>query len=212
MKKKPPVRFQKFVKLIEQDVPIKIKYKDENSFMKFLNTFMKYIAPTFMTTFTTTIGNTVYFPSRDYVIREENLALRILAHEAIHLLDAKRLTGVLFSLSYLFPQILALGFLSFPLLGLWSLLFLLFLLPIPSPTRFYLETRGYSMNVITHHNPSFIIDSYVKYFTSWEYYKMYPFEKKVKKKIEKWMQKMEKGEDKILTKVLLWYETVKENK
>lgn len=208
LKKSIPNKIQHFIQLIEQEIPIKVKFKDESAFMKLLSLVLKPLTKKFMTNFTTTIGYTVYFPNRDYLIKEENLALRILAHETVHLLDAKKWTNFIFQVSYLFPQILVLGVFSYPFLEYWAFLFLFFLAPIPSPTRFYWETRGYTMNIITHQSPSSIINSYLKYFTSQQYYFMYPCKKKVKRKIEYWMDRINKKEDKILTKIMNWYKQV----
>lgn len=198
-------KFNKLVHFIEEEVPVKIRFKDESSLMKGLNFFMRALGPDFMKTYTTTIGYTVYFPSKAYVQEKENLALRILAHETVHMLDSKKYSPFLFSVLYLMPQIFILGVFSFPWLGYWALLFLIFALPLPSDTRFYFETRGYVINWITHSNPKAAPDLYVKYFTGWVYYKMYPFKQAVIKKLQYWRNKIDQKEDKILSKVMEMY-------
>ncbi|MDX2302141.1 MAG: hypothetical protein NW226_05040 [Microscillaceae bacterium] len=198
-------RFEKFVEMLREEVPVEIRFKDESSLMKYLNLFLGKLSPTFMTHFTTTIGYTVYFPSREYVLKKEDLALRILAHEAVHLLDAKKYSKILFSMAYLAPQIFVLGVFSFPWLGYWALLFLVCALPLPSPSRYYLETRGYVMNWITHPLEDAQADLYLKYFIGWDYYKMYPFRKAVIQKLHFWKNKIQKKEDRILNKVLDMY-------
>ena len=133
------------------------------------------------------------------------MALRILAHETVHMLDAKKYSPLGFSILYLMPQIFTLGIFSFPYLGYWALFFLFFLLPIPSPTRFYFETRGYVINWVTQANQNTSSDLYVKYFTGWVYYKMYPFKGAVKHKLQFWRDKIRQKEDKNLTKVMYMY-------
>jgi hypothetical protein len=199
--------FERFVKLLEEEVPIKILYKDESFWMKTLHIFMRFFNPTFMTDFTTTIGYNIYFPSKTFIAENENVALRILAHEAVHLLDAKRYSRFLFAFLYLFPQNMGLGVLAFPLLGWWASIFLVFFLPIPASFRYYFETRGYLMNMITHPFPS--PERYIHYFIGWDYYKMYPFKKAVHQKLLYWQQKLENGEDEVLVKVWKMYKEVK---
>src|SRR6185503_4444918 len=104
----------------------------------------------FMTSYVTTIGSTVYFVSREKVEHDPVSAMNTLAHECVHLEDSKRLS-ILFSMLYLCPQLLAL--LVMPalfLLGLYGLIFLLFLAPIPSPGRMYFERRGYAMTLFAY--------------------------------------------------------------
>ena len=45
---------------------IRIAFKDESFLMKLLG-FLLFFTKEFMTRFTTTIGNTVYFPSREWL-------------------------------------------------------------------------------------------------------------------------------------------------
>ena len=107
-------------------------------------------------------------------------------------------------------QILAIGVLSFPITGIWALLFLLFLLPIPAPLRFYFESRAYAIDVLTarYRERELVLDKSVEHFGSWDYYLMFPFKDMARNTINYWVEKAEKGEDKILLKVLLLYEMV----
>ena len=172
---------------------IRIAFKDESFLMKLLG-FLLFFTKEFMTRFTTTIGNTVYFPSREWLEKNEHRATRVLAHEIVHIHDRKKLnrrgTVLLYSFLYLVPQILAilslLAFLAFINLNwLFCLLFLLFLAPIPSPGRFYIESRGYTMNMFTrsldaaygHYKYNAETHAHVlaEYFTGSWYYFMWPF-------------------------------------
>ena len=122
---------------------LRIKYKDQSSFMKLLGNVL-FFNKEFMTNYTTTIGSTIYFPNEKYLNIRPISSVIVLLHELVHLYDSKRLTSPLFSFLYLSPQILALLF--FPLLLVsWKLAlpFLLFALPIPSFFRMYFEKRAY---------------------------------------------------------------------
>jgi uncharacterized membrane protein len=122
---------------------LRIRYKNESWLMKIIGAIL-FFNKGFMTDYITTIGSTVYFPSREFVANHAASADIILLHELIHIHDAQRLTRLLFSILYLFPQILALMF--FPLLLIsWKLAlpFLLFLLPVPAYFRMQFEKRAY---------------------------------------------------------------------
>lgn len=156
---------------------LKIAYKDKSSFMKLLGKIM-FFNPGFMTTYTTTIGNTVYFPNEDATTRQS--AIILLMHELVHVADAER-SHILFSILYLFPQILCL--LAIPILFLfgWKLAFipLLFLLPIPSYFRMQDEKKGYTISLYTMNklglDPNDRIAFYTSQFKLSTYYFTWPF-------------------------------------
>ncbi|MEZ4775348.1 MAG: hypothetical protein R3D00_19345 [Bacteroidia bacterium] len=205
-------RFEKFAEELKQIAPFNIRYKDESWEMQVLNLFAMPFCPEFLSRFTTVVGNNIYFPNRSFIRMNPDAAMRTLAHEAVHILDMDRWTPGFFAGAYLFPQILALGVFLFPFLGIWALLFLLFLLPIPAPFRTYFEVRGYAMDVLTvaPHQRKAVLDQAVAQFTGWNYYKMFPFESSVRAQITEWVNKAEKGEAKDLMKILLIYELVVE--
>lgn len=160
----------------------KVKFKNESNLMKVLG-FLLFFNKNFMETTTTTIGNTIYFPSQHYYNSDKRRTIRVLSHEWIHILDYN--TDKLFVFKYLFPQILSIfALLSF--INLWFLLFLIFLLPLPAPFRVKYEMRGYRANthasLLTNENLNgFTSDEYHNLrtpsfwyiFTGWKYYKMY---------------------------------------
>ena len=203
-------RFEQLVEELKVHVPFRIRYKDESPEMEIISVFMEPFSPDFMVNYTTVIGSTIYFPDRFSLLSNEERAMRTLAHEAVHLLDAERVRMPFFSLGYIFPQILALGVFAFPWLGWFAALFLLFLLPLPSPLRFYFEARAYAIDMLltAPEKQEILMKRIVEQFTGWGYYRMFPFPKMVEKSIRKWMAKAEKGEDKVLVKVLLLYEMV----
>lgn len=196
--------FQNLVQAAQEQFPdLQIKYKDESTLMKILGKLM-FFNPKFMTSFTTTIGSTVYYPSRSFVkIRPISSAI-VLLHELIHIYDSKRLTQPLFTFLYTFPQILVL--LAIPLLLVsWklSLLCLLFLAPIPAIFRMYFEKRAYltSLYVLNalgnkmSFNPGLDKqkEGFVEQFKDSDYYFMWPF-KTVDKDFDTALVKIQNGE------------------
>lgn len=153
----------------------KIISKEESTFMRLLSKVL-FFNKGFMTRFITVIGQTIYVPSNDWITFNPGGALIVLAHEWMHMKDNRR-WGILYSLAYLSPQIFA----SFALLGLWNpwfFLFVLCLLPIPSPFRAWIEMRGYTMSMAARwwlfkEEPNF--EKYSKYFTTSFYFWMFPF-------------------------------------
>lgn len=201
-------RFEYLVEEFQKLIPFKIRFKDESELMQVMGIFATVYSPEFLSRYTTVLGNKVYFPDRTYLQMEDERASRILAHEVVHLLDAERITWPLFYLTYLFPQIFALGVFSFPWIGAWSLLFLLFLLPIPSPIRLLIETRAYAIDVLTApiDQQDRVLEHAVECCNSWGYFKMWPFPSHIRRLIMFWMEQAEKGKDPILLRVLLIYE------
>lgn len=93
-----------------------------------------------------------WFNNSGRLIKNEMQIIDLLIHEMVHEEDRKRLGNLVFSLAYLFPQIL--GILSLLALlspwfswMIWFLTFLIFFLPWPAPGRAWLEVRGYRTNV-----------------------------------------------------------------
>lgn len=175
--------FESTVEMIKRNIPgFSIKYKDETWIMKVLAVVLFFVKG-FMTRFTTTLGATVYLPSRAYVEKDRVRAARILRHEYIHLWDRQN-SPFLFSLGYIFPQVFSLlALLAIFFTNFW-LLALVFLLPIPSPPRWRIEMRGYATSLLEDMDAS---DGDVaetrawimQCFTSSSYYWMCPFKKKV---------------------------------
>lgn len=139
------------LQFITLDKPVKIKYKDKSKFMKFLGFFLKPFNDGFMYQYITTIGHTVYFPSKAWAEKNNGVATTVMGHELIHVKDYERF-GILFGLSFLFPQILVLGVFGvcFVQYSWWNLLWLLCTLFIfcSSPTRTYFEARGYAVTMV----------------------------------------------------------------
>src|SRR5579859_3016444 len=99
--------FQDIVSLAQKDFPdLKIAYKDQSTFMKFLGAIL-FFNKDFKTTYITTLGSTIYFPSKEFVDADPVNNTIVLMHELVHMADAKKYTRFFFSLSYLLPQLLS---------------------------------------------------------------------------------------------------------
>jgi hypothetical protein len=127
---------------------LKVKYKDESWFMKLLG-YILFFNKSFMTDYTTTIGSTIYFPSRAKVEAKQLSSIIVLLHELVHIYDSQKLTRLLFSFLYLIPQILAPISLLLWLIS-WKIAlisFIVLLLPIPAYFRMYFEKRAYAVSL-----------------------------------------------------------------
>lgn len=161
---------------------LSIIWKDKTWYHKVIGTLFFFV-PTYMRSYTTTIGKAVGFPSYTWFKESILRAWRVLAHELRHIHD-DHLHPVSFKFLYLFPQILGvLGFLMF--LGflwwpLWFLgLFFVAFAPWPSPWRTEFEMRAYaiSIGVIWYTNGVVRqedIDYITTKFVGWDYYRMCP--------------------------------------
>jgi hypothetical protein len=109
------------------DVPgFKVAFKNQSRLMKVLGFLTTPFNPRFLTDFTTTLGKTVYFPTREEYETDVAGSFKTLSHEYVHLWDGK---SWWFSPAYAFPQLLAvLPFLLFGVLA-WPHSWLL-LLPV----------------------------------------------------------------------------------
>lgn len=162
-----------------------ITFKDQSLFMKILGKIL-FFNKSFMTNYITTIGETIYYPTASYVNGHPASAFIVLLHELVHVKDEKAISKPIFDGLYLLPQILAL--LAIPLffvIGFWSLLFLLFAMPLPAYFRMNYEKRAYiaSLYVMKKLNDKcqYNIDLndkkqyFLQQFKSSSYYFMWPF-------------------------------------
>ncbi len=92
---------------IQQDLPdFEVCFKDESGIMKVLGFLAYPFNPKFMTSYITTWGKKVYFPTRNFYFGDPARSFRILAHEFVHLWDSKQ--HKTFKLTYMMPQVFAL--------------------------------------------------------------------------------------------------------
>lgn len=159
---------------------LQIKYKNQDTLMKVLGTLM-FFNPGFKTSFVTTIGETIYFPSEEYITKSS--AAEVFIHECTHIYDEKKDGSIKFKLGYLFPQILALPILLLLFVLTWKIvvpLAIACLLPWPAPFRAASERHAYfvSMRVgyeLHNVDPEISGPHYAKNFKNSSYYWMMPF-------------------------------------
>lgn len=181
------VSYDQLYDAIRAEIPtFEVRYKDTSRWMRLFGAIL-FFNPAFMSRYVTTFRGKVYVPSAEWLMANRESFTAILAHEYIHLADARRLP-VLFESSYVFPQILALGALGalgafWSLSWLWCLLFLVFLAPWPAPWRAHWERRGYGMTLLWRvqvegrHLPSPdptdpLVEWLTDQFAGWSYYRM----------------------------------------
>lgn len=172
----------KTITFIQERVPkFKVISKEDSWFHRMIGFFF----PPYRKRYWTTIGFTAAYPNRG--IND----WRVLLHEGLHGLQAKRITRVLFGFLYLFPQSL---FPLFILLGIlvspWWLLGLVCLGPLPAPFRKHYEMEGYKISAMLMEwtNAFFgaedgVLTFYRKQFTGPSYYFMWPFKGAVIKEL-----------------------------
>jgi len=173
------LKFNRSVEIAKKQFPkLSIKYKNESYLMKLLGMVL-FFNRGFGSKYITTIGNTIYFPSKQFIENNETSSIIVLCHELVHIKQKQSVD--LFELEYLFPQVISL-FSLFAFFNIYFLLFLLFLLPIPSITRFMFEYEAYLVTIYCKKklNLNYNIENIIKQFTGPDYYFMYPFKDNVK--------------------------------
>lgn len=168
--------------------------KSESLWMKLLSKVL-FFTPDFMTRFTTTFYPKVYIPSRLHWEANNFFSIITLAHEYVHLADRKRLS-FLFNFLYVSPQIFAV-FALLCSINIWCLLFLLFLLPIPSVGRAWAEFRGYRMSMAVYYwlsGERYSTEFMVHQFISSNYYWMFPFRRILERAFDREFEKITKDD------------------
>ncbi len=157
---------------IAQEFPdFKLVKKADSKFMKVLDVLLRIITfnqmKTFMTNFTTTIGDTVY-TNTEWEKRSEVSRIVTLRHERVHMRQKNRYTSFGFSFLYLFfPFPIGLAYFR---------------------KKFEMEAYEESIrSLVFYHSLSVVQASrtranFVKHFTSAQYFWMWPF----KKSVERW--------------------------
>lgn len=177
--------YENVVKLGQEKYGLQIGFKDESRLMKVLG-WLLFFNPKFMTTYTTTIGDTVYFPSKSWLINKQETAAVVLAHELVHIADSREAGSVIFSYCYLTPQVFSLLSLIALCGNVWWLLCLLFLAPLPAPMRTYFELRGYALTDAARYKltGNFAdINFITSQFTTGAYFFMWPFKKDIENRV-----------------------------
>ncbi len=182
---------------------LEIKYKDESFLMKTLGTIL-FFNKSFMTQYTTTIGNTIYFPTRKTEQVRPVSSLIVFLHELVHVYDSNKWSQTLFSLSYLFPLVFSVLLLPLLFVSLWFLpLVVLCALPVPAYFRMMWEKRAYLVSLYCTYKLSikkeFTVnlessaEGYIGNFKDSAYYFMWPF-KDLDKEFAEAIVKIKNGE------------------
>lgn len=186
-------RFHKLVFYIKKQIPkFRLRSKKDSTLMQLLAVAL-FFNKDFLDRYVTTMYPEVYVPDLPWD-RPIESRISILAHEYIHLKDRKRM-GWLFNILYLSPQIFSLLAIG-AVWNIWWLLALLFLLPLPSPGRAWLEFRAYKVSIALHWQLTgrrinlFWLQSQ---FTKSNYYWMWPFKKMIERHILRAAENVESG-------------------
>lgn len=112
--------FDKIAESISTDHPsFKIRYKNESRMMRLIALLASPFNEAFADNYTTTLGSTVYFPTREKVEKDYGRYVEVLAHEGVHVFDDSS-HKLWFKLSYSLNQSLALPLLVlYAILGSW---------------------------------------------------------------------------------------------
>lgn len=178
--------------LVRQFVPeLAVVKKSDSKLHKLIGRVLAKVGnKSYMESYATTIGTTIAIPTGN------DMSWTVALHEGRHVLDFKR-WGHLFSVGYLFPQLLGiLGVLASLLVSVlvlcgfspWLLLVLLslvFLAPLPAPFRAMMEARAYLVTIgcLFWSNRLkedwLVTGALATIFSTGGYYWMWPFKKMV---------------------------------
>jgi hypothetical protein len=173
-----------------------IQTKESSWLMRLIGRVL-FFNKSFMSTYITTIGNTIYFP--ETLLNHDESFCSVIPHELVHAQDMGSKWWM--SILYLFPQILFLfSFFSiFAVFNTWNLLWLvciIFLLPLPAYWRKNFEMRGNALSMAVLEWTYGISDQayltipppYIcRAFTGADYYYMWPFKQKVTDELQTWI-------------------------
>jgi hypothetical protein len=130
-----------FEQMIAEDLPgFQVRFKNGSRLQQALGFLMRPFNPGYLDTYITTLGRTVWFPSFRYYTKDPEASFVVLAHEYVHLHDARRYPGW-FQLSYLLPQafvlvpLLAYAWLAWPFAGILLVPFLAYALACAAKSR-----------------------------------------------------------------------------
>jgi hypothetical protein len=189
-------RYNRLLEYVSSSIDgFEIVDKKDSMLMKLLS-FLLFFNKSFMTNYVTTMYPKIYVPSLPWHPNSPIRRISTLAHEYVHLRDRKRM-GLLFNFLYLSPQIFSLLAVG-AFWNLWWLLALLFLLPIPSPGRAWLEYRGYRMTMAMHWYVAGLETNVAwveQQFTSSNYYWMMPFKKFIGSRLVREFENIKAGKN-----------------
>lgn len=86
---------------------VQIRFKDESALMQVLGFITFPFNPSFMTSYTTTLKKTIWFPSKAHYEGDPTSSFGVFAHELVHIVDDEK-HGIFMDLGVMFPQVLCL--------------------------------------------------------------------------------------------------------
>lgn len=191
---------QLYLKQIEEKHKIKIQVlpKSQSKLLKTLRPIIEIFNKNYWNDYVTTLGNTIWVPENWINNNYSALSMiETIMHECVHIKQANEQTVFIHNILYLFPQILVifslLAFLAIPfgLNWLWTLTFLLFLLPLPAPFRYQKELEAYRITMLflkhvykTDTRGSWAEQSIVEQMVGSSYYFAWPFKKLILKDLQ----------------------------
>lgn len=97
---------KRFEDWLRREIPdLRVVFKDQSWYHKAIGWLLYPFNPGYMTSFITTMGSAIYYPSKASYEANPAGTLSVLAHEFVHIYDSKH--DRFYKLAYLFPQVLA---------------------------------------------------------------------------------------------------------
>lgn len=195
---------QLYLNQMEQKFNVKIQVlpKSQSKLLKLLRPIIETFNKNYWNGYITTLGNTIWVPD-DWLAQTNDIntilsKMEVVTHESMHIKQAKEQTIFIHNILYLFPQILVifslLAFLAIPFgaAWLWSLLFLIFIFPLPAPFRYAKELEGYRTKILFFKYVYKVDDSGLQFakniiieqMTSASYYFTWPFKNLIQKDLD----------------------------
>lgn len=204
MKNRDEIMLQRLDQRIATDIPnYERKVKEDSKLMRVLAKLFKPINSKFLHEYVTTFYPKVFFPKTYKMF--PGATWKSLAHEWVHLHNAKKETRILHWFMYLIPQNLAI-FALLSLVAIWAsnfwllnLLWLLCLAPLPAPFRAEEEFEGYTMSMAVEYwrygsIPPKLVLEFSEAFTGSGYYYMQPSKAEALARLNQESAKIELGE------------------
>lgn len=112
------------LKLAERELPgFQIRHKASSRMMRFVDRFARLFSPLWLTGYHTTFGRTIFLAMEpENALKYQKEMVPTVLHEMTHMVDRRNMGSLRFTLSYAFPQVLAL--LALPVVLLPALLVL----------------------------------------------------------------------------------------
>jgi hypothetical protein len=213
--------FHSILNRAKEEISSKIVVGPKSSFRihSVINFILNLVYPkdrkdSYLNGFTTTLGYTIAMNGYSGNDASKFGNWRVLCHEIVHVMQAKKWTRFLFGILYMFPISFGIAMLLFGWIGLlwvpglWKLLYVagwlalsaaMFIPQLPDPWRSRWELEAYSVSMHLRHRvygslDDEYLDHLVKNFNSMAYYVMEPSKDKIRSRLTSIKEKIEAGE------------------